>query len=341
MKRKALVLGVVGLSCLWASVGWARVQITNASLSTQILLEAYRSSQNNLNSITWIDPNIIQLAVQSDAATAGQNLAFDIEIFDGSTQVVTIGHFRVVPKTLASGANLYNASDVNASNLQVNFNKDYLPNVNSGNISQGSIMPMGNYRLILRPVAPTPGDPYSMNVALFTPSSALNQPPVTIYPKDVEVNTFLPNFTWTPVANAAWYEVSVGPDSNLDVNTYWKSGRLTLTQTLYAPSARTLENGQKYYWQVRAFDSFGKPIGGIDGKSQPTMFTVVSSNHLNTLVSPLEVEAVLKTTVPNTNIFNPLAVYQPVAIETNCDDVAGLLRQLKDGSAKVLSARVE
>jgi hypothetical protein len=339
MKRNLIFMGLLLAGCLSAGASWARVQITALAVSPKILLEAFRSSQNNLSTITWIDSNVLMLAVTSDTATAGQNFTFNIEITDGGNQVASIGPFRVLPRTLAAGGNVYNANDVKADGLQIIFNKNYSPSVDINNL--GNPMPMGNYRVMLRPAEPTPGDPYTMNLSLFTPSSALNQPPVTIYPKDVEVNTMLPTFSWTPASHAAWYQVSVGPEINPDVNTYWKSGNLNVTQVLYASSARNLENGKRYYWQVQAFDAFGKPVGGVDGKSQPTAFTVISSNRVNTIVSPLEAEAALKPAVPNAEIFSKLAAYQPVAIETNCSDVADLLRQLKDGSAKIISARVE
>jgi hypothetical protein len=176
---------------------------------------------------------------------------------------------------------------------------------------------------------------------LFTPSSALNMPPVLVYPVSVELNTVLPNFSWTPVAKASGYEVTVGTEPNPEGNIYWKSERTNATQALYSPAARALENGVKYYWQVRAFDSLGNPVGGVDGKSQPASFTINSSNRATTAVTPAEVETVLKALITDPAVFPKLTAYSPAAIETSSLDVADLLRQLKNGTAKIISAQVE
>lgn len=341
MKRKGFFLVPVVLVCLAASTAWARVQINNASISTQILLEAYRSAQNNLSSINWINPNVLLLAVTSDQATVGKNLTFNLQIFDGGTLVAGAGPFRVATRTLALGNNIYNAGDITATGLTITFNSNYSPSGDLGHLTGGNPMPMGNYRIVLAPVAPTPGDPFSLNISLFTPPSAVNMPPIPIYPKDIEINTVLPNFSWTPVAKAVGYEVTVGSEPNPEGNVYWKSERVNATQVLYAASARSLENGKKYYWQVRAFDSFGNPIGGVDGKSQPANFTVNSSNRATTAVAPKDVETVFRGVITDPTLFLKLNAYDPAAIETSAPDVADLLLQLKNGTAKIISAHVE
>ncbi len=342
MKRLCLI--ACSALFLWAAAAApasARVRVVNVSLSPQILLELYRSHQNHLSSIGWVNPSIFLIAVNADAASAGQYLAFDVEIFDGATLVARAGHFRVLARTLVRGPNSFNANDISAEGLTIEFNDAYSPGNNPGQIAQGNLMPMGNYKVLIRPVDPTPGDPYILGLSLFTPQSALNLPPLPIFPKGVAVNTLLPTFAWTPVAKAAWYVLTVGPDQNTEVNTYWKSGRLNGTQALYSPAARILEDGKKYFWQVRAYDTFGRPIGGVNGQSQPAAFTINSSARLNTAVSPAEVEVVLKNAIPDPSLFTPLNNFQPVAVETDCEDLADLLRQLRDGSAKVISARVE
>jgi len=340
MRRKGFFWIPLVLVCLTASSAWARGQINNVSLSTQILLEAYRSAQNNSSAITWINPQVLLLAVSSDKASAGLNLNFNLQVFDGNTQVLSAGPFKVT-RTLALGNNIYNAGDISAQGLTITFNQNYNPQGDTSHLAAGNPMPMGNYRVLLAPVTPTPGDGYNSSLALFTPPSAMNMPPIPIYPKEIEVNSVLPNFVWTPVAKAAGYEVTVGSEPNPEGNVYWKSERLNATQALYAPSARALENGHKYYWQVRAFDSFGNPIGGVDGKSQPASFTVNSSNRVSTAVAPKDVETVFRGVITDPTIFVKLNAYEPVAIETSAADVADLLQQLKNGTAKIVAAHVE
>jgi hypothetical protein len=339
---KAMVLAGLVLA-LGAGPSWAAVQVTQVVLSPQMLLDIYRAVQVNSNRIDWNNPNIIQLAALADAASAGQHLAFTVEIQDGSTWVARAGRFQVLSRAMSLGPNLFNANDIGNSGLTLAFNNAYAPNTD--NLASGGVMPAGNFRVLFTPVNPATGAPtgpaYIMSFALFTPRSALNQPPIPIYPRGVSVNTSLPLFSWTSVPNAAAYEVQVGPDQDTNVNLYWRSPRLGMTQALYAADARALENGQRYYWQVRALDGLGNPIGGVDGRSQAADFTVNSSARATTAAAPAEVEAALRAAIKDPAVFTKLTGYQPVAIETTADDLAGLLQQLRDGTAAVVSAGVE
>ena len=341
LRRWAVLAGVVGV--LGAGPSWAAVQITQVVVSPQILLDIYRAVQSNLNTIYWNNPDIIQLSALADAASAGRHLAFTVEVYDGRTWVARADRFQVLSAPLVVGQNLFNANDIGNTGLTFSFNPNYNPS--GDNLAQGTILPTGNFRIIFTPVDPgtgrMTGPAYILQWALFTPRSALNQPPIPIYPVGVAVNTPLPMLSWTSVPKAAFYEVSVGPDQDTNVNTYWRSGHLMLTQALYPAEARALENGKKYFWQVRALDSFGNPIGGVDGRSQPADFTVNSSARATTVVSPQEVETVLKAAIKDPGVFSKLTGYQPAAIETTADDLPKLLQQLRDGTATVTSAHVE
>lgn len=340
MRRLLKWIGLTGIAlAVSAGPAWARVQITQVVLSPQILLEIYRAYQNNLGGIDWNNPSIIQLTSLADAASAGQNLTFSLEIFDGAKWVARAGSFKAASRPLTQGRNLFNTNDISGSGLTLQFNNDYFPDANK--LAQGNVLPASSFRIVLQPVDPTPGDPYVVQLALFTPRSALNQPPVPIYPKGVEVNTPLPAFSWTSVPKAAFYELAVGPNQDTNVNTYWRSGRIALTQAMYPADARALVNGQRYFWQVKALDALGNPVGGVDGRSQAADFTVNSTAHATTAVSVADVEAALKSAIKDPEVFAKLSAYQAAAVETTADDLADLLQQLHDGSATVISARVE
>ncbi|MCK5218966.1 hypothetical protein KAR10_05555 [bacterium] len=336
-----LAIVMLLLSAAWApaEVKIAKVKITNVSISPRLLVEFYQAHQNQRNSIPMAASHIfMMIATCIGKNEKGVPLEFKVEIMEGRNQVVVATGFQARP--LEEGTNRYNANQINTSNINITFNDAYQP----GSVSQGargSIFPMGNYRVAITPTSPA-GSPYIVNFAFFAPQSSLNIPPRPVYPRNVEVNTLLPNFSWTPVQKAKEYEVMVSPNKNPEVNTYWRSRRLRNTQTLYSSAARTLESGQKYYWKVRAFDDFGKPIGGKDGCSQPAWFQINTiMTRVSNKVSPAEADSVLKSLIPDKAIVDQLKGFRAIALETNCDDLAGLLRQLREGTAKLISARLE
>ncbi len=333
-------LSVIAMIFLGAASAPAEVRITNVSLSPRLLIELYQAYHNQRNSIPMAASRIFMMIA---TYTGGQKivdvLEFKVEIKEGRNQVVVATGFQAHP--LVEGTNRYNATQINTSNLNVSFNTAYEPSTNASQVAQGNIFPMGNYRVAITPTSP-PGPSYVVNFAFFAPQSSLNMPPVPVYPRNVEVNTLLPSFSWTPVQKAGEYEVRVSSNQNPEVNTCWRSRRLKNTQVLYSSAARALESGKKYYWHVRAFDSFGKPIGGKDGRSQPAWFQIKTvMTRVKTTVSPHEADSVLKRLIPNKAIAVQLKGFRAMALETNCDDLSGLLRQLREGTAKVISARLE
>jgi hypothetical protein len=310
----------------------ADVRVVNMSVSPRVLMSLYDQSKQG-GTLTWPSEQVLMILLNSDAPAS--SFSFRLEIRNGSNLVAGAQPFQVEP--LVKGSNSFSAGQIKANNLTVDFNAAYIP----GTVGQGgSVMPMGDYKMVLIPLSPN-GPPYTMNLALFAPSSSLNTPPVPIYPKEVEVNSTLPTFSWTPVQKAKNYELLVSPDQNPGVNTYWDSGRITGNQVLYSPAARALVNGQKYFWQVQAFDDFGKPVGGVDGRSQPTWFIVNSAIQVSNAVSPVEVDAALRTALGDRVDFTAFNLYMPITVETTSPDLAGLLRQLRDGSAKVLEIQTE
>jgi|GEM_PF-7009363 len=337
MKRLG-TLAMVGL-CLFAPLAVAGqsaadVRIVNISLSPQVLMQIYANYKNG-GPLTWPNDQLLMIAVES-----GQDepaFTFRIDIRHGRNVVASAEPFELKP--LARGMNTFGANQLAATNLSVSFNSDYIPADLSKGITPNTL-PTGQYVVVLTPLNPR-GPAYTVTLPLFTPPSALNMPPIAIYPKEVQVNTQLPTFTWTQVQKAKDYEILVSTDQDPGVNTHWKSERVAVNQLMYAPSARTLENGQRYYWQVRAYDDFGKPVGGVDGKSQPVWFQVNSGTHLASSVTPAEVDAAFRAALPDRVNFQLFDAYTPVAVETTSPDLAGLLRQLRGGSLRVLSVEVE
>ncbi len=332
-------LSVIAMMFLSAASASTTVRITNVSLSPQLLMELYQAYQNKATSIPMAASRIFMMMVTSMEDDELPYMEFKVEIKEGRNQVIMATGFKT--GSLSIGANTYNANQINTSNINVTFNDAYQPSSSFSQVAQGSIFPMGNYRVAITPTSPA-GPSYIVNFALFAPQSSLNMPPVPVYPRNVEVNTLLPSFSWTPVQKASEYEVRVSPNQNPEVNTYWRSCRLKNTQALYASAARALKSGQKYYWQVRAFDSFGKPMGGKDGRSQPAWFQIKTiMTQVSTAVSPREADSVLKSLIPDKAIAAQLKGFQAMALESTCGDLAGLLRQLREGTAKVISARLE
>jgi hypothetical protein len=333
---KRLFLSLLLLFSLAAGgTAQAAVKIISVAISPRILMEAYRLYENHGTHLAWPTDQILMLTIQSD--TAVENFTFQVEIHGGNDLVASLSPLLI--QHLAKGMHSYSADQIIANNLTVRFNTHYLSN-DIGKVATGSISPMRTFRLLLVPLQPQ-GEAYTAGLSLFTPQSALNSPPVPIYPRDVEVNTVLPAFSWTPVQKAKHYEVSVGPDQNPEVNTYWRSERIAQNQVLYSPAARALQQGGKYFWQVKALDEFGNSIGGVDGKSQAVWFVVNSNTQVNSTVSPAEVDALLRQLVANQVDFSQFNAYTPAAVESSSPDLAGLLRQLREGAANVTQVQVE
>lgn len=332
--RKTLVLLLAGLSL--AAAAQAGVKINALSVTPRILVEFYRANQAGGNTLVLPSQIVMMSLTSTQAALA---FKFHVEVYDGGTWVVRTSNASFWTGPVQPGVNLFDLSQITVHNLNLQFNSDYNPSNDLSKLTSGGL-PMGNYRIVVVPDDPS-GTPYSASVALFTPSSALNQPPLLIYPKDIEVNVSLPTFSWTPVSHASSYEVLVGPDIDPTVNTYWKSGLLSGTQVLYAPGARALENGKKYAWLVVAYNEFGQPIGGTQGRSQPAWFKLNTPSRAASQVSVREVEAVLKQVAPNQFDWDRLKDYEPLAVESTATDLPALVEQLRQGGARVISGRVE
>lgn len=334
------VAGIAVALCVQQAAAGAdgvSVRIVQASLSTRILLDLYQSFKNNTGGVALPNPQFFQMSVQASAATETP-FQFRVEIRDKSTLVASAEPFEA-PK-LAAGLNTFNAGAINANHVQVYFNSGYSFNGDAGQLSQGSLLPAASYQVALIPLSPA-GPAYLLPLSLFIPASALNSPPLPISPNNAEISTVLPLFVWTLVPNAAGYEVLVGSDQNPESNLYWRSGRLNTTQAMYPGAARALENGKTYFWQVRALDGFGNPIGGVDGKSQPVWFRVNSLGRVQTGVTPAEADRILRSSASDLGVWTGLQGYEPVAVESSHPDTAGLLQRLQTGQAKVTSAAVE
>lgn len=316
----------------------ADVRIQSVAVSPHVMLEIYKASQENRTNIPMLTPKVFLMNVTSDQPASA--LRFRMEIWDNRTRVADATFQTTAP--LFVGRNVFTANQIGTIGNQVNFNDSYVSAQDLNAILQGtSPILKGEFYLVLVPENPS-GPPFRTRLALFASPAAQNLPPLLIYPKDMDISTLLPNLVWSPGSrNARTYEVLVGPNQDPQVNTYWRSGRLTGTQIIYPPSARELANGEKYYWQVIAYDENNLPVGGMDGKSVPAWFRVNSPSRISNAVTPPEVDRTLRQCVPDAGLFADLKLYQPVGVETTHPDLAELLRQLRDGSAKITSFELE
>ncbi|MEW6516319.1 MAG: hypothetical protein AB1439_05370 [candidate division FCPU426 bacterium] len=329
---------VVCLFSLAAVPAKADVRIVNVAVSPHVMLEIYKAYQENRTNVPMVSPRVFLMDVSSDQVASA--FRFRLEIWDGKTRVADTVFQTTTP--LRVGHNVFTADQIGTIGNRVNFNDDYVSAQNLDAVLRGdSPILKGDFYLVLTPENPA-GPSYRIRLALFASPAAQNLPPLLIYPKDLDISTLLPNLVWSPGSrNAKTYEVLVSPNQDPQVNIYWRSGRLAGTQILYPPSARTLENGEKYYWQVIAYDEFGSPVGGMDGKSIPAWFRINSATRISTAVTPPEVDRTLRQSVPDAGLFADLKLYQPVGVETTHPDLAELLRQLRDGSAKITSFELE
>ncbi len=315
----------------------ADAKILNVIISPHVLQEVYKAYQDGRTNVPMINANVVQMTVASTEAAS--SFLFRLEVWDDRTRVMDVNFQTTSP--LPIGTTIFNAAQIAATGSPINYNDDYMTSENIGEIITGNSVLQGNFYLVLVPIKPS-GPPYRARVTMFATRGSQNLPPNLVYPRNVEITTVLPNFVWTPGSRkAVSYEVLVSPDQNPQVNTYWRSSRMPATQAIYPPSARALANGEKYYWQVRAFDAFGNPVGGNAGKSPPAWFRVNSAARASTAVTPPEVDRVLRQVIPKPEVFKRLKNYRPVGLESTHPDLADLLRQLQDGSAKVTSYVVE
>jgi len=339
--KRLLRIGLIAslVTFVLVSVSLAGVRITNIAVSPRVLLEIYKAWQENRTDVlehSSLAASIFYISVVSDKEA--DNFKFRFEIKDEDTDVASVDFQTTV--SLKTGKNVFNAHQITTDNSQVQFNNNYITSSDLSRMLQGESVIRGNFRLLLVPTSPS-GPAYSIRYALFAPPSSQNSPPILIHPRNIAVNTLLPMFSWSPGQGAVSYEVLVSPNQDPTVNTYWRSEKIKVNQLLYSPAARTLENGKKYYWMVIAYDEFGRPIGGLNGRSQPSWFKINSAARVNTAVSPAEADAVLRIAIQQKAIFADLKDYQPIALETTSPDLADLLRQLREGSAKVTAFDME
>jgi hypothetical protein len=315
----------------------AVAQIENIVVSPRMLMEVYKAA-NDSTQVSLLSSKIIQMKVESTEAR--NSFRFRVEVKDGNVDIASVTFETSVP--LVIGKNIYHAGQITnpAGNAPI-YNSDYLNQEEVIKMLQGGNSQIkGNFKVLVTPLDPT-GPAYGMRIAMFAPPSAQNNPPRVIYPNSIVVNTLLPMFSWSPGQGAVSYEVLVSPNQDPTVNTYWKSPLVRANQLLYSPAARALDNGKKYYWMVIAFDEFGKPIGGLNGKSQATWFTINSVGRVVTSVTPAEADAAMRLAIKQKEVFDGLKKYKPVALESTSGDLADLLRQLREGSARVTAFDLE
>ncbi len=316
----------------------ADVRIQDVSVSPHVMLEIYKAYQENRTTVPMISPKVFLMYVSSTQPASA--FRFRMEIWDGRTRVADTSFQTTAP--LFVGRNVFTANQIGTIGNTVHFNDDYISSQDLNALFKSdSPVLKGDFYVVLVPENPA-GPPFRTRIALFASPASQNLPPLLVFPKDMDISTLLPNLIWTPGSrNAKTYEVLVSPNQDPRVNTYWRSGRLTGTQVLYPPSARELADGEKYYWQVIAYDQYNNPVGGMDGRSVPAWFRINSPTRVSNAVTPPEVDRTLRQSVPDAGLFANLKLYQPVGVETTHPDLADLLRQLRDGSAKITSFELE
>ncbi len=334
MIKRTLTMAGLALLLSMAAMLSARalVQINGVSVAPRLLLDIYDAVLKSQPLV--VNPNVVMLSALSDEQA--DHWQFSLAIQDGATEVARI---NVGVGELKIGQNRYNASQMDMSNSQPQYNEAYKPNLNlSGG---GSVLPMGHYKIVLTPLPPQSGPPYTVALALFTPSSALNRPAVPIFPRNVAVNTALPTFTWMPATSAHSYEVVVSPNHDPEINTYWRSAKVASTQITYEAQARALEQDKQYFWEVIAYDVFGQPIGGSLGRSAISWFKLLAPDQSGAAVSPEEADRVVRQVITDASLLKGLQPYRAVAVSSSSEDLADLLKQLQTGSAKIISQQFD
>ncbi|MBN1594325.1 hypothetical protein JW933_00215, partial [candidate division FCPU426 bacterium] len=259
----------------------ADVQITNIAVSPRLLMEIYQAWKEGRTNIPMLSSKIFYLAL--DANENRDDFQFRFEVKDGDTNIASVNFVTTAP--VQPGKNVYGAHQITTpSDNVVIYNNDY---INTNEVLKmlrgGESRIRGDFKLMLTPVNAR-GPVYTIPYAMFAPVSAQDHPPRIVNPKGIAVTSLLPVFSWLPGQGATFYEVLVGPNQDPSVNTYWRSEKVTASQAMYPPSGRALQNGQKYYWQVIAYDEFRRPIGGTNGKSEPAWFKVLSAGQVTTAV---------------------------------------------------------
>lgn len=322
------VLGAVGAA-------QAEVRIKGVSLSTRLLLDIYKAYEQE-SSLASLDPNVLIMTVESTVEVP--SWAIEVKIFDG-TQWVAATDIGVA--ALKKGFNRYNASQFDVTVSQPKYNEAYQPSFNVETVASGNILPISNFKIVITPKPPQSGPPYILTMGLFAPRSAVNRPPVPIYPRDMAINSALPNFSWMPANGAKSYAVVVGPEIDPEINAYWRSRQLTGTQITYPGPARALQTNKKYFWKVIAYDGVGKPVGGALGQSQVAWFKINSATKSGARITPQEADRIVRRVIKDEKILTTLNNYQAVAVTGSSDDLADLLQQLQAGTAKIISQRLE
>ena len=110
------------------------------------------------------------------------------------------------------------------------------------------------------------------------------EPPSLSSPVAEQISTLTPTFTWSSVAGASQYSISVGSDEEL-ASPVWAATVAEVSAT-YPQDAIILSRGTSYYWQVAPLDADGSSFGD-DVKSTVASFQTPDAIQPPTLNSPV------------------------------------------------------
>ena len=134
------------------------------------------------------------------------------------------------------------------------------------------------------------------------------QPPELIFPlNNCSINESHPNFQWFTVAARPELKINYHlkiaeilenqtPEESISNLSFYETkiaqistGQNTIISFNYPIEVEPLSNNRSYVWQVQAFDNYGRPVGGAQGKSKIYKFNVEQA-----LVDSSEVEIILE-----------------------------------------------
>jgi len=280
---------VVGLSFILsvhAGAACPPFSVQNFNLDINMVLNLYDQFKNTsagpLNRFP-INPNISTMQVTNLSGTENifsWNLFFYDMDYSATAPVARMIGFQTL-NPVATGSQILNFDSVNKnSNIdgyhEENWIQSQLKYSNNSGVDQVFSLLQAKNFVVAIVDACTGQELFRTRLLFFIPPSTTSNPAHLISPVDVIVASPLPSFSWSPVARASHYVLTVAEDASFS-NPVLQSGNIFTTSYLYGSNHRILENGKRYFWQIQSFTSLGKVVGGYNGKSVIGQFTVVDT----------------------------------------------------------------
>lgn len=295
----------------------------------------------------WVnDPSIFQLVITNMGNDEYPNCTVGFTLTDEKGKVVarTKTGSRYLPRFTAlkpPSVLILNGPQVLNMNA-IEYDKDIEQVALNTNA-----LPEGNYQLCVsiydyRGINITLGSEHCLSIITQIP-----EPPTIISPSDNEIlSNSIPIFRWMPVTNynprtvQPQYKIKVcpvfqgqNPRNALEVNPilFEKNG---ITNTFYQTIPGDLPfdfypQVTQYAWIVQAFDSYGKPIGGNQGRSEVATFRVGNADQ------DFAIENIYPIAGDTLPWAHPQLIANITPFSTNVTQVSLQLTVREDGSATV------